>query len=118
MCLFCIMRLIKGHLLLSFCCALFFVSNGIYAQFNNLKFETYSTLEGLSSSTCTEIFQDSEGNVWFGTIDGLNRYDGYSFEVYRPILNDPNSISNNRINSIVEDGKANNGFAIHIQRVK
>jgi len=77
------------------------------AQFSNLKFETYSTLEGVSSSTCVEIFQDSEGYLWFGTIDGLNRYDGYSFETFRPILNDPNSISNNRINAIVEDGAGN-----------
>lgn len=74
------------------------------AQYMNLKFENYSTMEGLSSSTCVEIFQDSEGFLWFGTIDGLNRYNGYEFEIYRPVLNDPNSISNNRINAIVEDG--------------
>ena len=61
--------------------------NVIYAQFENLKFDTYSTLEGLSSSTCTEIFQDNEGFLWFGTINGLNRYDDYSFVIYRPILN-------------------------------
>ncbi|MFI1743270.1 hybrid sensor histidine kinase/response regulator transcription factor [Thalassobellus sediminis] len=75
-----------------------------FSQYSNLKFENLDTSKGLSSSTCTEIFQDSEGFMWFGTIDGLNRYDGYMFETYRPILNDTTSISNNRINAIVEDG--------------
>lgn len=75
----------------------------VQAQYLNLKFESFSTLEGLSSSTCVEIFQDSEGFLWFGTIDGLNKYNGYEFAVYRPEPNNSNSISNNRINAIVED---------------
>ncbi|WNH11891.1 two-component regulator propeller domain-containing protein [Thalassobellus suaedae] len=86
---------------------LLFSSTKSFCQYQNLKFENLDTAEGLSSSTSTEIFQDSEGFMWFGTIDGLNRYDGYSFEIYRPILNDSTSISNNRISSIVEDS---NGF--------
>ena len=45
--------------------------------------------------------------MWFGTIDGLNRYDGYGFKVYRPGLNDSNTISNNRINVITEDKAGN-----------
>jgi len=76
-----------------------------HAQYTNLKFENFDTTQGLSSSTCVEIFQDSEGFLWFGTIDGLNKYNGYEFEVYRPVLNDPASISNNRINAITEDSK-------------
>lgn len=80
-------------------------SNLLYSQYPNLKFENYDTAEGISSSTCLEIFQDSEGFMWFGTIDGLNRYDGYNFEIYRPTLNDSTSLSNNRINSIIEDAK-------------
>ncbi|MGY5354150.1 hybrid sensor histidine kinase/response regulator transcription factor [Wenyingzhuangia sp. IMCC45467] len=75
----------------------------LYSQNSNLKFDNFDTSEGISSSTCIEIFQDSEGFMWFGTIDGLNRYDGYNFEVYRPVLNDENSLSNNRINSVTED---------------
>ena len=74
-----------------------------YSQYSNLKFDNLDTSEGISSSTCIEIFQDTEGFMWFGTIDGLNRYDGYNFEIYRPILNDENSLSNNRINSVTED---------------
>ncbi|WP_276166027.1 hybrid sensor histidine kinase/response regulator transcription factor [Zobellia alginiliquefaciens] len=78
-------------------------STTLSAQFNTLKFENFETPEGLSSSTCSEIFQDKEGFLWFGTIDGLNRYNGYEFEIFRSVLNDPTSISNNRVNTITED---------------
>jgi signal transduction histidine kinase/ligand-binding sensor domain-containing protein/CheY-like chemotaxis protein/AraC-like DNA-binding protein len=75
----------------------------LHAQYSNLKFENFDTSKGLSSSTCVNILQDHEGFLWFGTIDGLNKYDGYDFEVYRNILDDPTSISNNRITVITED---------------
>ncbi|SHE54615.1 Two component regulator propeller [Arenibacter palladensis] len=80
-----------------------FLSHSLVGQFNNLKFENLNTIDGLSSSTCAAIFQDSDGFMWFGTIDGLNKYDGYGFEIYRSVLNDSTSISNNRINAISED---------------
>ncbi|GAA3650226.1 hybrid sensor histidine kinase/response regulator transcription factor [Flavivirga jejuensis] len=82
-----------------------FLSNPIFGQLNNLKFENLDTVDGLSSSTCLEVFQDKEGFLWFGTIDGLNKYNGYEFEIYRSVLNDPTSISNNRINAIEEDNE-------------
>ncbi len=91
--------LISFFFFLSFCSA--------FAQSINLKFENLDTSEGLSSSTTTEIFQDEEGFLWFGTIDGLNKYDGYEFKIYRPELNNLFSISNNRITSIVEDNQGN-----------
>ncbi|KQC29943.1 hybrid sensor histidine kinase/response regulator transcription factor [Flagellimonas eckloniae] len=81
----------------------FFVQFLATGQFNNFKFENLDTVDGLSSSTCLTIFQDREGFLWFGTIDGLNKYDGYEFEIYKSILNDSTSISNNRINAIEED---------------
>ncbi|WP_281225903.1 hybrid sensor histidine kinase/response regulator [Flavobacterium aquiphilum] len=74
-----------------------------HAQYSNLKFENLDTSKGLSSSTCVDILQDHEGFLWFGTIDGLNKYDGYEFEIYRNILDDPTSLSNNRITVITED---------------
>jgi hypothetical protein len=48
------------------------------------KFVRISRDEGLSHSTVTAITQDQTGFMWFGTEDGLNRYDGYEFTVYRP----------------------------------
>lgn len=75
----------------------------VLGQYSNLKFENLSTADGLSSSTCVEIFQDSEGFLWFGTIDGLNKFDGYEFTVYRSGINDESSISSNRISAIAED---------------
>lgn len=86
------------------CC---FVSQLVMGQFNNLKFENLSTVDGLSSSTCLEVFQDKEGFLWFGTIDGLNKYNGYEFEIFRSVLNDSTSISNNRINAIEDDSEGN-----------
>ncbi|MDF9799331.1 signal transduction histidine kinase/ligand-binding sensor domain-containing protein/DNA-binding response OmpR family regulator [Catalinimonas alkaloidigena] len=83
------------------------VSFYAHAQYSNLKFEEFSTMEGLSSSTCLEVFQDSEGFIWVGTIDGLNKYDGYGFEIFRPEIGNPKSISSNRVSSIAEDSAGN-----------
>ena len=80
---------------------------GLQAQYSNLKFENFDTSKGLSSSTCLDIFEDREGFIWLGTIDGLNKYNGYEFQIYRTILNNPYSVSNNRINAIIEDDKGN-----------
>lgn len=79
----------------------------VQAQYSNLKFENFDTSKGLSSSTCLAIFQDKDGFVWLGTIDGLNRYNGYEFQTYRTILGNPHSISNNRINIITQDNQGN-----------
>jgi ligand-binding sensor domain-containing protein/signal transduction histidine kinase len=51
------------------------------------------------------IFQDSHGFLWFGTEDGLNRYDGYSFKIFKPDPDAPNSLSDRWITSIVEDSE-------------
>ena len=77
------------------------------AQYKNVKFENLDTDIGLSSSSCIDIFQDKEGYLWFGTIDGLNKFNGYDFKIYRPILNDSTSISSIRINAITEDNQGN-----------
>ncbi|WP_163400096.1 two-component regulator propeller domain-containing protein [Flavobacterium fluviatile] len=84
-----------------------FISFNVFSQFDNLKFENLDTPNGLSSSTCLDIFQDKEGYLWFGTIDGLNKYNGYNFEIFRPILNDSTSISSIRVNAITEDRLGN-----------
>lgn len=68
-----------------------------------LRFDHISIEQGLSQSSVRVIFQDSRGFLWFGTEDGLNRYDGYTFKSYKPEPSNPTSISNGWINAIVED---------------
>ena len=68
-----------------------------------LRFEHISSGQGLSNSTIETIFQDSRGFIWFGTRDGLNRFDGYQMVVYRYSARDSTSISDNFIRCIYED---------------
>ncbi len=58
---------------------------------------------GLSNNSVTCIYQDRFGFLWVGTYDGINRYDGYNFKVYRHRLNDSSTLINNRITNIAED---------------
>jgi ligand-binding sensor domain-containing protein/signal transduction histidine kinase len=69
----------------------------------NIRFEHLSLEEGLSQSVVNAILQDHKGFLWIGTDDGLNRYDGYEFKVYKPDTNDPFSLSDRSITDIVED---------------
>lgn len=71
---------------------------------NDLLFEHLTTQEGLSQSVVRTICQDREGFMWFGTHDGLNKYDGYSFTVFKPDLNDlRHTFHHNSITDIHED---------------
>ncbi|RXK60825.1 hybrid sensor histidine kinase/response regulator [Lacibacter luteus] len=70
-----------------------------------LKYEQLTTSEGLSQGYVYDILQDKDGFMWFGTKDGLNRYDGYSFKVYTHDSYNPYSISNNNVNRLFEDSK-------------
>jgi len=83
------------------------VLSAAFGQKNHLKFEHIGTDQGLSQSTILCIFQDSQGFMWFGTNDGLNKYDGYKFTVYRNDIRDEQSLSNNSVRDIVEDSKGN-----------
>lgn len=83
--------------------ALFAFTPSVYAQDMSIRFEQITTNDGLSQSTVNDILQDSRGFLWFATEDGLNRYDGYQFKVYRNDSYDLFSISSNQITSIIED---------------
>ena len=71
----------------------------------NIRFEQLSLEEGLSQSVVSAILQDRKGFLWVGTDDGLNRYDGYSFKVFKPDTNNPDSLSDRSINDLLEDAQ-------------
>lgn len=68
-----------------------------------MPFDRLSLSHGLSQSSVSCIAQDPQGFLWFGTQDGLNRYDGYQFYVFKHDLTDTQTISNNWINTILFD---------------
>ncbi|MHA8066901.1 hybrid sensor histidine kinase/response regulator transcription factor [Aquirufa sp. ROCK2-A2] len=70
---------------------------------NGMRFERLSSASGLSQNTIHKIIQDKNGFLWFATSDGLNRYDGYSFEVYRNNPSDITSLSDSDVFSVTED---------------
>jgi two-component system sensor histidine kinase ChiS len=75
----------------------------VSAQKQDIKFRHLSLEEGLSQSTINTIFQDSQGFLWIGTQDGLNKYDGYQFTIYRHHPKNPHSLSHNLVFAIEED---------------
>lgn len=68
------------------------------------KIEHYSTEDGLSHDIITTIFKDSEGFMWFGTWNGINRFDGQRFVTYKSSPGDQSYFKSPRIDQIAEDG--------------
>lgn len=81
---------------------LLFISGNLFSQ-NKYRLKKISTTDGLSQSSVIAIHQDKLGQMWFGTRDGLNKYDGSKFTIFRNEAANRNSISNNDILSIEED---------------
>ena len=67
---------------------------------DHITFTRYTSNEGISSNAVRTIIQDEKGFIWFGTWDGLNRFDGYAFKIYRPDKNNPYSISHSTVSDI------------------
>ncbi|HKK58425.1 MAG TPA: two-component regulator propeller domain-containing protein [Salinivirga sp.] len=82
-----------------------FIANSIFAERDDLRFFGYGTSDGISVGKVRKVFQDSKGFLWLATEDGLNRFDGYKFDVFRNQQNDSTSISSNKIWDITEDNK-------------
>jgi len=80
-----------------------FLANVIWSQSKQIRFKRLTIDDGLSLSSVYAIFQDSKGFMWFGTEDGLNRYDGKNFRIFRPDASNPNSISQKWVDQIYED---------------
>jgi len=78
-----------------------------YAQTMTLGLTSLNTADQLSQNTIQCIYQDHFGFMWFGTQDGLNKYDGYRIEVFKNRAGDVNSISANHITAICEDNLGN-----------
>jgi len=70
-----------------------------------IKFGHLSVEDGLSQSSVLAICQDRKGFTWFGTEDGLNRFDGYNFTIYRPEPGNPHSLSYNIVFALAEDSR-------------
>ena len=83
------------------------VPGELHAQAGRIRFDHISLNQGLSQSTITCILQDSRGFMWFGTQDGLNRFDGYVFAVYKNDPADPASLPHNYVRAISEDEEGN-----------
>jgi signal transduction histidine kinase/ligand-binding sensor domain-containing protein/DNA-binding response OmpR family regulator len=84
-----------------------FMAFGVFSQTHKYRLNNLSTVNGLSQSSVIAIHQDVIGQMWFGTRDGLNKYDGNKFTIFRNNPKDSTSISNNDILSIQEDISGN-----------
>lgn len=85
-------------LLLAFCCVT------VQSEDYHVRFESLQTRGGITLGYIDAILQDSRGYIWLGGENGLVRYDGYEFRVYRNQPETANSLSNNTIWALVEDG--------------
>lgn len=75
------------------------------AQTDSYYFENINIQAGLSRSTVSAILMDQEGYLWIGTANGLNKYDGYTFSVFRSSSNDQFSLSDKSIGALLEDSE-------------
>ena len=110
----------KKHLYLYFFLLILFPSFA-FAQ-GKFMFKHLEVSNGLSHSQVNYIYKDSRGFMWFGTVSGLNRYDGYSYKLFQHNQQDTTSIIDNYISNIQEDADANlwintgSGYVIYDSR--
>ncbi|AYL95536.1 hybrid sensor histidine kinase/response regulator transcription factor [Mucilaginibacter celer] len=83
-------------------CLLFLKFSVVFAQNGKYQFSQLNISNGLSHNQVNCVFKDSEGFMWFGTASGLNRYDGYTFKVFKHDANDKKSINADFITAIFE----------------
>ncbi len=98
-----LVEMIKIKLVLLF--FLFWIS-ALFAQ-NRIDFDKLSIDDGFTSSKANAILQDNKGFIWIGTWNGLNRYDGYQCEIFRPSYHDSTTISNREVVELMQDHQGN-----------
>ncbi len=86
-----------------FALASVFIGSDLFSQPESISFTRLDINNGLSHNQINSIFKDSRGFMWFGTMSGLNRFDGYTFKIYRHDPDDSSSINDSYINTIGED---------------
>jgi len=108
---------LKYYSLFLACVLLLFCTTCLCAQ--STRFERLGAAEGLSQGMIYDLLQDRQGFMWFATKDGLNRYDGYSFEIFQNKPFDRFSISDNEVLALLEDhlgriwvGTLSNGLSV------
>ena len=67
------------------------------------RYHRLGAAEGLAQSSVYALLQDHRGFIWLGTQDGLHRYDGYQFEIFRPQAYDPSSLPHGMVQALLED---------------
>ncbi len=95
----------------AFLCIFFFIAqlfcNYFFAQESQIQFQHLSVADGLSDNNVTSFAQDKYGFIWIGTLDGLNRYDGYRVEIFTHESKNSSSLSSDNINCLYTDSKDN-----------
>lgn len=107
----CIFKFVHGWIIFLLCATLQIAYSQVENQWQSFKrisdpymrFESYKTQHGLSHNFILDITQDNEGYLWIATREGLNRFDGYNFVVYKNIPGDSASLSDNWVTSLTVD---------------
>ena len=73
------------------------------AQKHLIQFENITIDNGLAQSTITDLLQDKNGFMWFATAEGLHRFDGYSFKIYKTEQGNTYSLSDNYLTALAQD---------------
>jgi len=98
------MKLYYKILLISIVISLYSLTIGAQID-NSIVFETFNTESGLSASAVNQSIKDSKGFLWIATSNGLNRFDGLNYQVFKQEENNPNSLTGNSIRTLFEDSK-------------
>jgi len=98
---------IKLYILFLFLTGLFSLLQISESHCQNIIVDHFTIENGLSQTSVNCLIQDSRGFLWIGTQDGVNKYDGYGFKIFKNQPTDTNSLSDNYVNCIYEDSEGN-----------